>query len=122
MVALAGGAALGAALRYGTAVWATARYAPAFPLGTFLVNSGGSLLLGFFLSLVAARSEIGPAWRLFVATGFCGSLTTFSTFSYETFKLLEQGAALPALFYALSSLVVGVVCVYAGSILARALF
>ena len=115
------GATLGAALRYYTSLWAAARFGTAFPYGTLLVNVVGSFILGAFLALAAQRIVVNPGLRLFVATGFCGSLTTFSTYSYETVALLEQGNYLTSALYMFGSLVLGLVSVIAGAALIRAL-
>src|SRR5262245_11332533 len=62
-----------------------------FPWGTFAINITGSLVLGFFLSLAVDRLPIDPRLRLFMAVGFCGGYTTFSTFTCETAALLDAG-------------------------------
>ena len=68
----------------------------AFPYGTLLINVTGSLLLGFFLILATERLFIADHWRLLVAVGFCGSYTTFSSYAFESFALMEQGQWLQA--------------------------
>lgn len=113
---LALGATLGALLRYQLSLWAAARFGPRFPMGTLLVNMVGSLLLGFVLALPALNART----RLAVATGFCGSLTTFSTFSYETVALFERGNVSAALLNVVVSVLAGLLCVILGAALARA--
>jgi CrcB protein len=100
------GGAVGAPLRYLTDLWVQARHDSVFPWGTFTVNVVGSLILG---SSVAVVTGLGlPAWALtLVGTGFCGALTTFSTFGFETVRLLEEGSTLTAMANCLASLVVG---------------
>ncbi len=120
-LALATGATLGALLRYYVTLWAVARFGSTFPYGTLLVNLAGSLLLGFVLALSAARSDLSPTVRLFIATGFCGSLTTFSTFSYETLSLFERGNLAAAALNAFGSMGAGLAAVFLGAALARAL-
>jgi CrcB protein len=119
---LAVSATLGAALRYYASLWAAAQFGTAFPYGTLLVNVVGSFILGAFLTLATQRIIVSPALRLFVATGFCGSLTTFSTYSYETVAMLEQGSYLTGALYLFGSLALGIVSVIAGAALIRALF
>lgn len=119
---LALSATLGAALRYYGTLWAAARFGTAFPYGTLLVNVLGSFILGAFLTLATQRLAISPDLRLFVATGFCGSLTTFSTYSYETVALISQGSYLAGGLYLFGSLALGVVSVVFGVALMRALF
>jgi CrcB protein len=120
VVVLALSATLGALLRYGLTLWATARFGGAFPVGTLLVNAIGCLVLGFFMTVATERLTLSREVRLFVATGFCGSLTTFSTFGYETVMLWLDGRYVVALVNVVGSLVVGVGCVVAGVVLARA--
>ena len=61
------------------------------PYGTLIVNMSGSFLLGFFLAWTSERVLADPRLRLLVAVGFCGAYTTYSSYSYETFSMLEQG-------------------------------
>lgn len=100
------GGALGAPLRYVTDLFVQSRHDSVFPWGTFTVNIVGSLILGV---TAAAVIDLGsPAWVLvLVGTGFCGALTTFSTFGFETVRLLEEGSVLTAATNSLASLVVG---------------
>ncbi|MCM4079493.1 fluoride efflux transporter CrcB [Paractinoplanes hotanensis] len=95
------GAAVGAPLRYLTDQALRAR-AGTFPLGTFAVNVAGSLLLGFLIGL-----PVPPALGALLGTGFCGALTTYSTFSLEALTLVENGERVRALTYVLASLTVG---------------
>lgn len=105
LLVLAGGA-LGAPLRYLTDLLVQSRHDSVFPWGTFTVNVVGSLLLGATAAAVAATD--GPGWVLtLVGTGFCGALTTFSTFGFETVRLLEQGSVAEAALNCGTSLLVG---------------
>lgn len=97
---IAAGAALGAPLRYLTDRFIQARHDSVFPWGTLTVNVAGSLTLGL---LVGART--GPAAMALAGTGFCGTLTTYSTFSYETLRLAQGGSR----FYAIANIVANVV-------------
>lgn len=100
------GGAIGAPLRYLSDLLIQARHDSVLPWGTFAVNIVGSVILG--ITAAAAISCDLPAWVLpLVATGFCGALTTFSTFSYETLRLLEEGSTLAAAANSIGSLVVG---------------
>ena len=95
------GGAVGAPLRYLTDVTVQRLHGTAFPWGTWTVNVAGSFVLG----VVVAS---GPGWLVTLAgTGFCGALTTFSTFGYETVRLVEDGAWLAASLNVVASLAVG---------------
>ena len=119
LVIIAVGATCGAALRYSVSVWAAQRFGIMFPYGTLLVNVCGSFLLGTFLTLAAARPWVSSDLRLLVSTGFCGSLTTFSTFGYETVQLFQQGHYLTGVLYALGSVLLGLGAVALGMALVR---
>jgi len=100
------GGAIGAPLRYLTDLFVQSRRNSVLPWGTFIVNVVGSLVLGVITALAGGVAL--PAWVLpLVATGFCGALTTFSTFGYETIRLLEEGSTLAAATNSLASLGVG---------------
>jgi CrcB protein len=90
-IAVAIGATLGAWLRWGLGSWLNARTHD-LPLGTLLANLVGGFLIGIAIAAFADRTEIAPAWRLFIVTGFLGGLTTFSTFSAESVALLMRGS------------------------------
>jgi CrcB protein len=107
------GGALGAPLRYLTDLFIQARHDSVLPWGTLTVNVIGSLVLGAVASSVANAGA--PAWLLTLAgTGFCGALTTFSTFGFETVRLVEDGSWVEALVNVLLSVSVGMVAVVAG--------
>lgn len=125
LLVLVGGAA-GAALRYLTDVTVTAwvsRRAGAFPWGTVTVNVLGSLVLGLTAGAVsAAAGADGADWVLtLVGTGFCGALTTFSTFGFETVRLVEQGRVGTAALNCGASLGIGMLALLGGWELAAAL-
>src|SRR5436190_408835 len=93
VVAVSVGAALGALLRW----WLGTRLngvLPALPLGTLTANLLGGYVVGVGIALFAVFTAVAPEWRLLIITGFCGGLTTFSTFSAEIVTLLQQGRAL----------------------------
>src|SRR5581483_11913026 len=84
-----------------------------FPWGTFVINMTGSFLLGLLTGL-SLHHGLGRVPKTLLGTGFCGAYTTFSTFSYETVRLVEDGALLEALLNALASLGVGLLAAAAG--------
>ena len=98
--------AIGAPVRYLVDGWVADRTEGVFPWGTFVINVSGSLVLGFLtgLSLYHAFPDTP---KVVLGTGFCGAYTTFSTFSYETVRLVEEGAVAAALRNALGTLVTG---------------
>jgi len=110
------GAAIGAPLRYLSDRAIQARQDSVFPWGTFTVNVVGSLLLSFLIGL-----PVDSALTALLGTGFCGALTTYSTFSYETLKLARSGARLLAVANAVGSVLAGLGAAYVGLLLAQAL-
>lgn len=117
------GAGLGGVLRHGVNVVAARLVGTAFPWGTLAVNVTGSLVMGLLAGYFAFRD--GANWtepaRLFLTTGILGGFTTFSTFSLDVALLLERGEAGSAAIYALASLFVSVLALFAGLWLVRAL-
>lgn len=109
------GAALGAPARYLTDRFIQSRHDSVFPWGTFTVNVAGSLLLGFLAGLPADAT-----FTALVGTGFCGALTTYSTFSYETMRLAKTGNGFYALANAIGSVLAGLGAAYCGLLLANA--
>ena len=114
------GGALGAPVRYVVDLMVQSRHDSVLPWGTFVVNAAGSLVLGATAGGVAAAG--GPDWVLTLAgTGFCGALTTFSTFSFETVRLAEERALRAAAVNVAGSVVVGAAACAAGWAVATAL-
>jgi CrcB protein len=115
------GSAVGGAARYvlGGLVqqWTRAD----FPLGTLVVNATGSLLLGFLMRYALATPAVTPEMRALLTTGFCAGYTTFSTFSYETATLLQDGDYRRVAVYVLASLVLSLAAMLAGFDAARRL-
>jgi fluoride exporter len=91
----------------------------AWPWATFVVNLLGALILGWLLTRLAERTAPTRYWRFLIGTGFCGALTTFSTFQIETFELARGGHVLLAVGYPLVSIVAGMALATAGVMLAR---
>ncbi len=115
------GAAVGAPLRYLSDRALQARHDSVFPWGTLTVNVVGSLILGILTGAVIAGSA-SPQVQLAVGTGFCGALTTYSTFSYETLRLLEDDARLFAVVNVVASIVAGLVAAFLGVAIGQAIW
>ena len=99
------GAALGALLRWVLGIKLNSFF-PAIPPGTLSANLVGGYIIGLAVGYFAQTPEIAPEWRLFIITGFCGGLTTFSTFSAEVVTLLQEGR-LPIAMAAIAAHVTG---------------
>jgi CrcB protein len=95
-IAVAVGGALGCLLRWYLAIVFN-RYFPAIPPGTLAANLIGCYIIGAAIAFFTLNPNLSPEWRLFIATGFCGGLTTFSTFSAEVILLLQSGRSVTAL-------------------------
>ncbi|HXF50305.1 MAG TPA: fluoride efflux transporter CrcB [Dehalococcoidia bacterium] len=112
-IALAIGGAAGAIARYYLQGWVVDLVGPA-PWGTFVVNVLGAFLLGFFLTLTEERVLVPSVYRTFVAVGFLGSFTTFSTLVWESQQLFSRGDAPAGLANLAGSVLAGVAAVYLG--------
>lgn len=113
------GGALGTVARYWVGTTVSGRLGARFPYGTFVINMSACLLIGFVVTFLGRRVEINPVWRYLVPIGFVGAYSTFSTYEWETLATMRSGAFALAAFYALGSLVLGLVAVWGGSLLAE---
>lgn len=120
-LAVAAGGALGAVLRYWTALASQALLGSGFPYGTLVVNTAGSLGMGFLSVLLLDRAGLGPEWRAAVLVGLLGAFTTFSTFSMETFNLVENGARLRAVGNVVLNVTLCLAAVWLGVVAGRKL-
>jgi fluoride exporter len=112
------GSAVGGASRFALSTFVQQRASSAFPFGTLIVNITGSLILGFVLRYALASPSVSAEMRALLTTGFCGGYTTFSTFSYETIKLIEDGDYRQAGGYVLASVVLSLIATFVGILLA----
>jgi CrcB protein len=117
MVAIGG--AIGSASRYGLTVLIQPRIGSGFPGATLLINVSGSLLLGFLMRYSLEAVAVSAELRLLLTTGFCGGYTTFSTFSYETARLIEDGDWTRAGWYIALSVIASLAGTFAGFRLAH---
>lgn len=113
VIAICVGASLGALLRWWFGSQFNALF-PTMPPGTLLANLVGAYIVGLAIAFFAGYAAISPEWRLLVITGFCGGLTTFSTFSAELVTLLQQGRPLWVLGAAAAHVVGSVLMTVAG--------
>ena len=113
------GGAAGAIARYWLGSIIYGRYGTRFPYGTFAINVSGCFLIGLLITVLDARTNLNPVWRLVLPIGFVGAYTTFSTFEFETFQKATQGHIGIALLNVGLSVLVGYVAVYLGVITGR---
>lgn len=115
------GGFMGANVRYLISKFVAKNIDPSLPWGTLAVNITGSFIIGVFLVWTTERVLADPAYRLLVAVGLCGAYTTFSSYAFETVRLIEQGHFLSATGNFLSNNLLSVLGVFAGIILARSI-
>jgi len=107
------GSAIGGISRYLASKGITAIFNYPFPLGTFLINVAGSLLIGYFMGQ-SAKGSVTATSNLLLATGFCGGFTTFSAFSMENINMLRNGQYGLAITYIVGSVVIGLLACLLG--------
>ena len=118
IAAIATGGSIGTLTRAGTAE-ALPHRSSQWPWATFTVNIVGAFILGWLLTRLAERTAPSRHWRFLAGTGFCGALTTFSTFQLETFRFARDGDVALAIAYPVVSIAVGLLVAIAGVLLAR---
>ena len=116
LVVLAG-AGLGGVARYVAGTWVMAKYGGRFPLGTFVINVSGSFLMGVLMTLLTERLNPHPNWRLFLVVGILGGYTTFSSFEYEAYQAVRDGARWMGMLYVTGSVLIGYLGVWLGAML-----
>src|SRR4051812_22836678 len=118
IAAIMAGGAIGTLARAGLAE-AVPHQADEWPWATFAVNLAGAFILGWLLTRLAERTAPSRNWRFFAGTGFCGALTTFSTFQIETFQFARHGQVGLAVGYPAASISAGMALAVAGVLMAR---
>jgi CrcB protein len=117
LIVLCGGA--GSLARYMTGTAIAERYGARFPWGTLTVNLIGSFLIGLLMTLLTERVSVSPNWRFAVVVGFLGGYTTFSSFEWETYAAVRDGAFWVGALNVVGSVVLGYTAVWLGAMLAR---
>lgn len=112
------GGGLGSISRYGVA-FLLKMHSLDFPIATISVNIIGSLILGFVAALFWHKAPMHDTLRLAITVGFCGGLTTFSTFSWETFEMIKNGEFVLAALYTLVSVLACVLAISLGAFLSK---
>lgn len=112
------GGAAGSIARYLISQTIESRVLSSFPYGTFAVNIVGCFIIGVIYAL-SSRGLVVPEWRVLLATGFCGGFTTFSSFSYETLSLIQEGQLYNPMLYLGASILCGLFAAYLGILLIR---
>ena len=120
-LAVAIGGAIGSLLRYLVSKAVQGKVGVDFPLGTMVVNLVGAFLIGFAFSYLVERLTVSPEVRALLITGLLGGLTTFSTFSYESFNLLFNGEGVKFILYVAGTNLIGITMTMLGYNLGRLL-
>jgi len=108
------GGALGCVSRYYLTAFIQQRAGPSFPVGTLVINITGSFLLGFIMRYALQSGVVSPETRMLLTSGFCGGFTTFSTYSYETAMMVDDGEYGRAAIYAGTSVVLALAGTFLG--------
>jgi CrcB protein len=117
LIVMGGGA--GSLTRYVVANAIATRMASRFPWGTVVVNVTGCFLIGLIAAVLTERANLSPNWRFALVIGFLGGYTTFSSFEWETFGLVRDGAFWLGLANVIGSVTFGYAAVWLGALLAR---
>jgi fluoride exporter len=108
IMAVALGGAIGSVSRYLVGIGAGELFGRNFPWGTLIINVTGSFLIGAFVGLFATRWDLSQSMRIFLTVGICGGYTTFSTFSLDTWYLIERGQTWSSFAYMVASVALSV--------------
>jgi fluoride exporter len=114
------GGALGSVARFWVGTTVAGRLGTRFPFGTLVVNISACLLIGMSIEVLSRHANLNPSWRYLIPIGFIGAYSTFSTFEWEIFTNLNNGAFWIAILYVTISLVSGLIAVALGVSLVRA--
>ena len=115
------GGALGSLARFWVGATIAGRWGTRFYYGTFVINMTACVIIGFSMTFLGRRTGWNPAWRYLIPVGFVGAYSTFSTYEWETFCSLRDGAFPLAALYSLGSLLFGLGAVWCGILIADAI-
>jgi fluoride exporter len=121
LAAVAAGGAIGATLRWAIGVWVMGRTSSGFPWHTMFVNLSGAFLIGVLMAFSVEKGALSGDWRLFLGTGILGGFTTFSTLSYESIALMQDGLWSQGMLNMFASAALGLVAAWLGLVAGRAL-
>lgn len=113
------GGFLGSISRFLTSRFMQSYFPSAFPFGTFVVNISGCFLIGLIFGFSERSSLLTPGWKMFLAVGFCGGFTTFSTFANENLALLRDGEVLNFILYTGLSVFLGIAATFLGVLITK---
>lgn len=117
LILLGGG--VGSLTRYLTTTAILTRFGGRFPLGTFVINVSGSFLIGLIMTLLTERLPDSPYWRPLLVIGFLGGYTTFSSFEWEIYYAIRQGAWWIGFANMIGSVTLGYIAVWLGALVGR---
>lgn len=115
------GGFIGSVSRYYSQQVISKIFSSALPYGTLIVNIVGCFLIGIIYGLSERGNLLTPEWRLFLATGICGGFTTFSTFSYESIRLIQDGEFFILSLYVAISIIIGFAATYLGMLIIKSI-
>ncbi|MCB0504072.1 MAG: fluoride efflux transporter CrcB [Cyclobacteriaceae bacterium] len=113
------GGMIGSIARYLTGQFFTRFFSDPLPVGTLVVNIAGTFLIGIIIGMGERFRWFTEPWHFFLAVGFCGSFTTYSTFAFENYTLIKQGHYTALLLYVIISLIAGVLLAWGGYVLSK---
>ena len=116
------GGFIGSVMRYLVQVFVEKGLATTFPWGTFVANIAGSFIIGIVFAFAEKGNLMSSEWRMFLAVGICGGFTTFSSFAYNNLNMIKAHSFGQLLWNVGGSLFFGILAVYLGIILVRAIF
>jgi len=116
------GGFIGSVMRFLVQYFVEKGMSSTFPLGTLVANITGSFIIGIVFALAEKGNLLSAEWRIFLAVGICGGFTTFSSFAYNNFTMIKEHSLMQLLINVGGSLVLGILAVYLGIILVKAVF